>query len=442
MESGHPHPNPLPLGEGVSGASAHHSSPFGDSAASSPNTRPPLRLLHLADLHLGTETYGRVDSATGLSTRLADFCRCLDEVVEYALSQDIDLVVFAGDAYRSRDPSPTHQRELAQRIRRLAERGLPVLLVAGNHDTPASPGRASSVDIFETLSVPGVHVARQAQTLLVETRRGPVQVVAVPWPQRSALLSREEHKNRTAEEINALLVERVNDFIAQEEARLDPSLPAVLVAHLSVAGAALGSEVKFRFGQDFVVPLSAVARPAFAYVALGHLHRHQILHHASPPVVYAGSLERVDFGEEHEAKGFVVAELGPGQTRYQFVPVGAREFLTLEVSAGEDPTADVLAAVAGAEIEGKIVRLIVRMEPQYEARLCYPEVRRALRRAGYFAGLVKQVQREARLSTPFPHPEEVSPLEMLEFYLKAREVPAERAGTLLEYAKALLEGAR
>ena len=420
VEPRHPHPNPLPEGEGERGLGLR-----------------PIKLLHLADLHLGTETYGRLDSSTGLSTRLADFGRCFDEAVEYALTQNVDLVVFAGDAYRSRDPSPTHQREFAQRIRRLAGAGVAVLLVAGNHDTPAAPGRASSVDIFETLSVPGVQVARRPGTLVVRTRQGPVQAVALPWPQRSALLSREEHKNRTVEEINALLVERVTQIIAQEAAGLDPALPAILVAHLSVAGATLGSEIKFRFGQDFTVPLSALANSAFDYVALGHVHRHQVLH-ASPPVVYAGSLERVDFGEEREAKGFVVIELEKGKTQYQFVPVGAREFLTIEVRAGEDPTADVLAAAEREQIEGKVVRLVVRLEPRYETRLNYPEVRRALRQAAYFAGIVKQVEREARVSTPFPHPEEVSPLEMLEFHLRTREVPAERVGELLEYARKLV----
>ncbi|MEE8163877.1 MAG: hypothetical protein V3T92_07765 [Anaerolineae bacterium] len=79
-----------------------------------------VKLLHFADLHLGVENYGRIDPATGLSTRLMDFLRAYDQVVDYALENDISLVVFAGDAYRTRDPNPTYQREFAKRIHRLS----------------------------------------------------------------------------------------------------------------------------------------------------------------------------------------------------------------------------------------------------------------------------------------------------------------------------------
>ena len=83
-----------------------------------------IKLLHFADLHLGVENYGRIDPATGLSTRLVDFLRAYDQVVDYALENDISLVIFAGDAYKTRDPNPTYQREFARRIRRISARTL------------------------------------------------------------------------------------------------------------------------------------------------------------------------------------------------------------------------------------------------------------------------------------------------------------------------------
>ncbi|HJW87988.1 MAG TPA: metallophosphoesterase, partial [Dehalococcoidia bacterium] len=70
-----------------------------------------MKLLHFSDLHLGVETYGHIDPATGLSSRLGDFLRCLDVVVDRALEGDVDLVLFCGDAYKSRRPEPTEQRE-------------------------------------------------------------------------------------------------------------------------------------------------------------------------------------------------------------------------------------------------------------------------------------------------------------------------------------------
>ena len=143
-----------------------------------------MRILHFADLHIGAENYGRVDPATGMSTRVVDFLTALDELVEYALSQDVDLVLLAGDAYKGRDPSQTHQRELAKRLAQLSSAGVPVFMLVGNHDLPHAVGRATAVEIFRTLSVPNLIVGDQLQNYTVLTKNGPLQIVAVPWPRR------------------------------------------------------------------------------------------------------------------------------------------------------------------------------------------------------------------------------------------------------------------
>ena len=141
-----------------------------------------MRILHFADLHIGVENYGRPDPATGLSTRLLDFLAVFDELVEYALTHEIDLVLFAGDAYKSRDPSQTQQREFARRIARLTGAGIPVFLLVGNHDLPYAMGRATAVDIFTTLDVPLVTVGNRLGTYVVEVGRHTVgqrlQIVA------------------------------------------------------------------------------------------------------------------------------------------------------------------------------------------------------------------------------------------------------------------------
>ena len=78
-----------------------------------------MKILHFADLHLGVENYGHINSTTGLSTRLDDILAAFDQAIDYVLNNDIDLVLFCGDAYRSREPSQTQQREFAKRISRL-----------------------------------------------------------------------------------------------------------------------------------------------------------------------------------------------------------------------------------------------------------------------------------------------------------------------------------
>ncbi|MEA2021767.1 MAG: exonuclease subunit SbcD, partial [Candidatus Caldatribacteriota bacterium] len=117
-----------------------------------------MKILHLADVHLGMENYGRIDPSTGLHTRLQDFIKCFRFAIDVALEEKVDLVLFAGDAYKNSFPNPTHQREFARQIYRLSSAQIPVVLVNGNHDNPVSFGKATSLEIFNTLNIPGVKV--------------------------------------------------------------------------------------------------------------------------------------------------------------------------------------------------------------------------------------------------------------------------------------------
>ena len=271
-----------------------------------------IRILHTADLHIGMENYGRLDPETGLNGRVMDFLRRLSEVVDYALENEIDLVLFAGDAYKSRDPNSTYRREFARRIKRLADHGVPVVLLVGNHDLPSQDRRASSVEIFRTLEVPNILVAHRDHLHRIQTRRGEtLQVATVPYPVRNRLLARDEYKERTIAELDNLVQELVAENIRALAAQVDPSLPAVLVGHFSVSEAKFGSERTVMLGRDVVVLKSVLADPAWDYVALGHIHRHQVLTRpdgGGPPIVYSGSVDRISFAELHEPKGCMLLE--------------------------------------------------------------------------------------------------------------------------------------
>jgi exonuclease SbcD len=399
-----------------------------------------IKLLHFADLHLGVENYGRLDPSTGLSTRLGDFLRSFASIVDYAIAQEVDLVLFCGDAYQTVRPSPTHQREFARRVRRLSEAAIPVLLLVGNHDLPLAAGRAASTEIFSTLDVPYVTVADKIETHVIDTKSGVVQIVALPWPVRSQLLTRAELKGKTPDEAGEELSELIVDLVNQEIEGLDPHLPTVLAAHVTVFGAEApyATQAGLFLGREVIIPNSVLSDPAFDYVALGHLHKHQVVRDASPPVVYSGSVERIDFGEEKEEKGFVLVELDKGQAEYKFVPLDVRRFLTIEVEAkGLDPTAQVLEAIEAEEVEDKVVRLIVQTTAEKEPLLKEAEVFRALAEAFHVAAVVKDVERQVRLRIGGRNYEEMSSREILETYLRAKETPPDRIELLLKYAEQL-----
>ncbi len=426
-----------------------------------------MRLLHLSDIHIGVETYGRAaaqadvdalppyfapdearEQYIGASTRLLDFLAATDYAIDYALTRGIDAVLFSGDAYKLRDPSQTHQREFARRIARLSAAGVPSFLVVGNHDLPHIANRATALEIFPTLNVENVMVGQTLETRRMRTRAGDLQVVALPWIRIGQYLARDATRNMTLEQIKQSIESRLADFLQKEIDDLDPATPAVLCGHVTVTGATAASEQSMMLGNDHALGLGTVARPEFDYVALGHMHRHQTLAQ-HPPVVYAGSIERVDFGEERDEKGFVVVEIDPSKPRgerlasYEFVAVQARPMLTINatVRPGEDPTDAALAAInrrAGPEFERSIVRLRIEMTSEQEPAFREPIVRQALQAAFHVAGIERRVQRERRARLPTDNAEQLEPLDALRSYFEAKSTPAEREQTLIGYAERLI----
>jgi exonuclease SbcD len=410
-----------------------------------------LRILHVGDLHLGIESYGRPIPGLGFGTRVADYLSCLDAALERAA--DVDLVLFAGDVYKSCVPSPTVQREFAHRALRAA-RAAPVVIIPGNHDVPNSAGRANSVDIFAALEVERVQVLRQPQVIRVDTRSGPAIVAALPFVSRALMLAREEAVGKTISEVLEWMRDRVTGWIENVlvpgvdglRQELGPDTPAILLGHYAAAGAEFGGYRGQTYGAEIQIAPSVLGHPVFDYVALGHIHRHQRvgLPGDQPPIVYAGSIDRIDFSEEREEKCVVYAEVGRGTARWEPLPLPTRKFLTVRVKADpEDPVASVMRAVERqrAAIEGAVVRVIYTLDRGIPA---VPEgdLRQALQQAHYVAGIRREFPdagvrgRDQGLTT------QLDPLEALERYVRSQDDLRDRLDALLDCARPLLAEVR
>jgi DNA repair protein SbcD/Mre11 len=389
-----------------------------------------MKIIHCADLHIGVETYGSIDAATGLNTRVLDELRALDAVIRYAIKVKADVVVFCGDVYKNREPSPTYQREFARRVLRLSEAKIPLVIVPGNHDLPGNDSKANSVDIFGVLQVDHVYIAEVASTFSIKTKSGMLQVGCLPWRRRF---------QQDAESINTVLAD-----IAQS---IDPGYPAILAAHAAVSGSVAGTEKGMSIGTDPVIPLILIANPVYDYVALGHIHRRQVLSE-NPPVVYSGSLERLDFGDEGDEKGFYEVDIEPGpaprKVSYQFHPIEARKFLTLDFEVKEgaapDPTGDVLAAISvrADDLRDAIVRIKISIPESMKGLLRESEIVRALKPA-YSVKFAIEIQRTARARAASWAGKSMTPIEALDKYMEINGVIAERSIKLREYAEKLIE---
>ena len=172
------------------------------------------KILHFADAHIDMANYGRHDPQTGLPMRVMDFLKSLDKIVDTAIAEQVDLVLFAGDAYKDRQPPPTFQREWGRRMMRLSRAGIPTLLLVGNHDLSPALGRAHALESFDTLEVPHVHVLDRPCFLRPDELEGlPLQVIALPWIFRSGLMAVLDEETGETAQVYEKLGERLVELV-------------------------------------------------------------------------------------------------------------------------------------------------------------------------------------------------------------------------------------
>ncbi len=368
-----------------------------------------MKLLHTADIHLGAKNYGRMDAASGLNTRLLDTQRSFDAMVERALDEEIDCFLFCGDAYHTADPTPTQQKIFARCLQPIADAGIPIVLVIGNHDHPVSHGKASSLDIFPFLDG-DIHLFTRPSLRVVDTPSGPLQVLALPWPIRSLIMTREEHRKKKPDEVPAFIEQKYVEYVQAAtgtiqagERGFDPDVPTVLAGHLTVQGAELaGSERTSLIAREPKFTVGQLAVPPVHYVALGHIHQPQNRNpEGDVPVMYSGSIERVSFKERGERKGFYLVDLDPARrpaAEPTYVETPARPFVAVDVDARDaaEPTERILQAIAPHDLADAVVRVRYRIDEEQVPLVDTGRIRQALADADVIASIERTVDPSER----------------------------------------------
>jgi exonuclease SbcD len=197
-------------------------------------------------------------------------------------------------------------------------------------------------------------------------------------------------------------------------------------------------------GADMLLPGSLVRDSRLDYVALGHIHKSQDLNeNAHPPVIYPGSIERVDFGEVGDDKFFVIAEATRGKTRVvwrrlEHIRPFIDRHLTLE--SPENVTETLKSALPPVEeLEGAIIRLTVDYIREWDNLIDEPALRRYAESAFEFH-LIKHPQIEARIRLPANQAvSSLSPLELLDQYWRTGHAEENEADTLQKMAQEIIE---
>lgn len=391
----------------------------------------PIKFIHFADLHIGVDTIGPVDTSTGINGRVMDYLDMLDSLIDFAIDEDVDVVLFAGDAFHKPNPVPIYLNEFSKRINRLLDQ-CPIVMVVGNHDQ--SRDSVSSVDIYESLAVNGITVGNDYKLHKIQTKKGIIQVSTAPYPAKGKLGAYSQQTGK--EDLRIALNGKIQALAEQVE----DNYPSVLVGHFTVIGSMHGVESSYLASEICDLDPYTLMDPSWDYVALGHIHKHQNLldevmttgnvspeeMETSPDIVYAGSLERVSFNEENEPKGFVYGKVQPGKCDWEFIEVDARPYKTITVTCTEktkDPTGKILKKIADADINGSVVRLLVTLPDYMKSQINQTQVNTALSKGGMYclsSFALKSVKSAATRMDDSVFNVSMTPIQLLEQYFEAK----------------------
>lgn len=399
-----------------------------------------MNIIHTADLHIGIENYGKQDSETLINSRLLDFFRSLDHIVMKAIQDKADLFLIAGDIYHQREPSIYIQNEFAKRLIRLSEAEIPVALLIGNHDSLLALKRISSLQIFKELKVPNVYVFDEPKLITIPTKSGNIQVLGLPYLEKNVLneyFLNYSIQEQTKQEYASFIFSRlIQDFSAQ----LDAKLPALLMSHITLREAVYQNWRPAMIGNEIYIQQEIFKKIPFHYVALGHIHKPQVITEPNYPVIaYSGSIDALDFGETEFEHGYYEVEITDkrAKPKFQSIP-GQRKLVTIQIEAKDenDCIQKLLQHLGNNQHEKDIVKIIIESEANFDEQ----KLRREISLYVYFIASFKYERKRINRLRIQELNNEITPIESIKKYIHNVEDPflKENETAILHLTESLL----
>jgi len=257
-----------------------------------------MKILHVADTHLGYSAYRRVNE-NGINQREIDTYNAFEQFVDYVLKSKPDLIIHAGDLFDSVRPTNRAITFAINQILRLSKQEIPFVVIAGNHEHPKL---RETGHIFSVLDhIENVYPVYNAcyETIPFEINREKLVIHALPQT-----ATKQEFDNN----FKKLKKNQSSDY-------------NVVVTHGGVEGIKEFSMNEFN---ELIIPTQCLKKD-FDYIALGHYHKHVKV---SENAFYSGSTERFTFSDAGEQKGFIELELGGGKNRNNFISLKNRPMIS------------------------------------------------------------------------------------------------------------------
>lgn len=270
-----------------------------------------MKILHTSDWHLGRAFKG--------VPLLDEQGRFIEQVVETVKDESVDLVVVAGDVFDRALPPADAVEVWHEALERIVDAGAQVVAISGNHD------QGERIEVPARLLRPGIVIrgSRVPSCVTLDFEDGPLLVAPIPF--LDPFLARDLHDGEGSATHQSVLKGWLTT--AAEAAAASPR--SLAVSHAFVRGGEASESERSLLQVGGAELVDAGVYAGFSYVALGHLHRPQVV--GDDRVAYCGSPIAYSFSETAE-KSMRLVEMGPegDDLRVELVPVGAgRRAVTL-----------------------------------------------------------------------------------------------------------------
>lgn len=267
-----------------------------------------MRFLHTSDWHVGRtiRSHSRIDEHRAVFA----------EIIDIANREQVDAVLVTGDIFHERRPSLEAQELVAETLAELARQRIPSVMIPGNHDDSSLLRALKPLGtLVQAHIVPEVVEDLSSLIVPILARSGGEKALigCLPYLHPHLVLSTAESMGMTEEGRISAYQGKVQEFfraLVEEMRRKDPGAVSIVLAHLHLL------ECEFGGGEwrSSVFPVGTGFLPAHVqYVALGHLHKPQVVEKAKSQTRYAGSILQMDFGERDQKKSVCLIDAHPGK---------------------------------------------------------------------------------------------------------------------------------
>lgn len=299
-----------------------------------------MKILFMADLHIGGGLFDQNYSGKNGIKGLNEAKDCLEEVHEKAVLNNVDFIIALGDIFHRRHPLPDELNLLAHFSNLARKSKIPLYMITGNHELPRIGSESSPLSFYETLSIEGITAIEKPALRILKKGNESLVMSFLPYPTAESLISSPfVNPDKKTKDDKATLTDMFTDLVSEmssegKKLAKENDTLSVLAGHFLVTSADSGLYDNIARPNDIYAEPDFIKNIGYDAIFLGHIHDYMRLS-SNPPLYYTGSLFRTSYTRKKQDKGVVIADFDTKSKSLstEFIPLSkVRPLIQIEVS--------------------------------------------------------------------------------------------------------------